>query len=50
MIPTAADGSRSDLIKVRLQTHNSSNAFRVVSDIVRNEGPLAFYKVRVSCL
>ncbi|ETI21006.1 hypothetical protein G647_07349 [Cladophialophora carrionii CBS 160.54] len=37
-------GQPFDLIKVRLQVHNSSNALRVVSDIFRNEGPLAFYK------
>ncbi|KAF2098802.1 MC family mitochondrial carrier protein [Rhizodiscina lignyota] len=36
-----------DLIKVRLQTHNSSNVFRVVSDNFKNEGALAFYKVSV---
>ncbi|KAJ9608629.1 hypothetical protein H2200_006400 [Cladophialophora chaetospira] len=29
---------------VRLQTSNSSNVFRIVSDIFKNEGPLAFYK------
>ncbi|EXJ55457.1 hypothetical protein A1O7_08384 [Cladophialophora yegresii CBS 114405] len=37
-------GQPFDLIRVRLQTQNSSNAFRVVSNIFRNEGPLAFYK------
>ncbi|OCT44678.1 Carrier protein YMC1, mitochondrial [Cladophialophora carrionii] len=40
-------GQPFDLIKVRLQTHNSSNALRVVSDIFRKEGPLAFYKFSV---
>ncbi|KAH8672609.1 MC family mitochondrial carrier protein [Tricladium varicosporioides] len=37
-------GQPFDLIKVRLQTQNSSNVFKVVSDILKYEGALAFYK------
>ncbi|EHY60585.1 hypothetical protein HRR83_000342 [Exophiala dermatitidis] len=37
-------GQPFDLIKVRMQTEQTSNVVRVVSDIFRNEGPLAFYK------
>ncbi|KAH0841340.1 hypothetical protein AYO21_04935 [Fonsecaea monophora] len=37
-------GQPFDLIKVRLQTHGSGNVIQVVSRILRNEGPLAFYK------
>jgi len=37
-------GQPFDLIKVRLQTTNSSNVLRVVKDVWVHEGPLAFYK------
>ncbi|OQV04948.1 hypothetical protein CLAIMM_09758 [Cladophialophora immunda] len=37
-------GQPFDLIKVKLQTHGSGNFIQVVSDIFKNEGPLAFYK------
>ncbi|OAP59703.1 MC family mitochondrial carrier protein [Fonsecaea erecta] len=36
--------SKPDLIKVQLQTHGSGNVFQVVSRILKDEGPLAFYK------
>lgn len=37
-------GQPFDLIKVRLQTANSSNVVRVARDVVSNEGWRAFYK------
>ena len=37
-------GQPFDLIKVRLQTTNSSNVLRVARDVWVHEGPLAFYK------
>ena len=40
--------NHTDLIKVRLQTSQSSNIARIVSDVFKNEGPLAFYKVGLS--
>lgn len=37
-------GQPFDLVKVRLQTTNSSNVLRIAKDVWINEGPLAFYK------
>lgn len=37
-------GQPFDLIRVRLQTSNSSNVLKVTRDIWVHEGPLAFYK------
>lgn len=38
-------GQPFDITKVRLQTaHGNSSAFQVVTNLIKNEGPLAFYK------
>jgi hypothetical protein len=42
---TLRKGQPFDLIKVRMQTQRSSHVFRVISDILKNEGPLSFYRV-----
>lgn len=43
-------GQPFDLVKVRLQTNPGTSSISVISKVLRNEGPLAFYKGTVAPL